>query len=75
MQKIMLTLEDQSRLKEVLEHLKKLDFIKVESIYNEDEIDQKLLVSEEAIKYGKTISQSDLEEEIKTWRKPSIPNH
>ena len=69
MQKIMLTLEDQSRLKEVLEHLKKLDFIEVESIYNEDEIDQKLQVSEEAIKYGKTVSQSDLEEEIKTWRK------
>lgn len=69
MHKITLTIEDKTKLDELIEYLKNLEFVEIDSVFDEEDINQKLFVSEEAIKYGKTISQTELEKDIHSWRK------
>lgn len=68
MTKITLTIEDSDKAQDFLEELADKAFINIDSIVDENDIDKKLQVSEEAIKYGNVIGQSELEKEINSWR-------
>ena len=68
MTRITLTIKDKSKAEELLKQLRKNHSVEIESIIDEDKIDHALLASEEAINYGNTISQQDLENEIESWR-------
>lgn len=70
MERLTLKITDETKIDFLLELLGELDFLEVDSYsVRKESIDEGLIMSEEAIKYGNVTTQEDLEKEIHSWRK------